>query len=288
MSNQSSATPLRTRSRIAAVLAGVLVSTTALTAAQAQTTEPIQAPPATSGEASPASTQGAERAGEGERQADRMERRTDQEKRHAERRGGDWHKKHGWHHRRGGMGAMMTPARVATALAALETGIGITPEQMPVWRQFSSAATAFAIAAQPGPGPRGKRPGARGENASEGGDAMQPGDQTAGRQDDGASDTPNTRRERGERSPFEFIDRITQRAITSGEEAKRLQTASSELQEALTPEQVETATALVRSMMREARSQRGGRHEMRGHHGKHHGERHGDERGHHGQNRGSD
>ncbi|MER0239681.1 hypothetical protein [Fulvimarina sp. MAC8] len=281
MFNRPNASASGTRKMIVAILAGAFLSTTALTASRAQNTEPAQTPPAASEEASPSSTDRGRSAGEGDRSADRMERR-------AERRGGYHHGKRGGHHRHGGMGEMMTPARVATALAALETGIGITPDQMEVWREFSSAAVAFAIAAQPGFGPRGERSVGPSDDADETEAANQSDEVMSDNPDTIASDdtpdasasaTSENRAERTGRTPFDFIDRIAERAIASGEAAERLQTASGDLQEALTPEQVEIATSLVRSMMHEARSERGGRHGMRGHR-RHHGEQGGHHRRH--------
>lgn len=270
------------RKAIATVLAGALLSTTMLTGAVAQTAEPSPNSPAAAETENSSSANGEDsnRAGE------RMERRGESREGRAERHGKPHHGRYSAHHRGGGMMAMMTPARVATALAALETGIGITQEQIDVWREFSSAATAFAIAAQPGFGPRGGGDGGPSEDAAENDstaqpdEAVEPGEQDTAVNSDAEQPDASSAERRGP-SPFDFIDRITERAIASGDAATRLQTASADLQDALTPEQVETATALVRSMMREVHSQHGNREGMKGHHGRH-GAHHGTDRGHRG------
>ncbi|WP_156414003.1 hypothetical protein [Fulvimarina pelagi] len=262
MFNRSQASASGGRKVLAALLAGAILSTTALTASRAQNAEPVQTPPAASENAAPSRA-----ANDGERRSERMERR-------AERRGGHHQEKHGRHHRRGGMAAMMTPARVAMALAAFETGIGVTPEQMDVWREFSSAAVAFAAASQPGFGRRSGADRDMTDGSDEDANAMEMDGETANAPDETSDGTAGNQSERAGRTPFAFIDRITERSIAAGEAATRLQTATADLEEVLTPEQVDTARTLMRSMMREARMERGGRHGMRGHrehHGRHHG-----------------
>ncbi|MDY8110006.1 Spy/CpxP family protein refolding chaperone [Fulvimarina sp. 2208YS6-2-32] len=244
------------RNALVALVAGALLSTTALTASRAQTAEPAPTPPAAMQERDGPSAQ-ARSGGENPRDGARGERRGERADRHGKRHHADRRGGRGGY----GMGFMMNPAKVASGLAALETGIGITSDQMDVWREFSSAAVAFAAASRPSHGPRGERWRDRDE-APEAGQA--PNAATGGEAASGA-----------QRTPFDRLERITSRAIASGEAARTLQSAAETLQQSLTPEQIDTARTLMRSMMREARM------EQRGHHGK--GGRHGGHGDHHGQ-----
>ncbi|MCE7027245.1 hypothetical protein [Jiella avicenniae] len=176
---------------------------------------------------------------------------------------------HGWRHGRhhGPRHGMMSPAKLAGALAALETGIGIQPDQMGTWRNFTGALVAFAEAAQPprgrhgmGPGPRGPR----GMDAGRGGPgatpAPQPPEAGAGNADDAAAaGAPGDRPQQG-LFAFRMLDRFADRAIDAGEKAKTLKSALADLEATLTPEQVDRARGLVRAMMRDMRKEhRGGR-----------------------------
>ncbi|KQT82180.1 hypothetical protein [Aurantimonas sp. Leaf443] len=176
---------------------------------------------------------------------------------------GDGPKQHGGRHhggpRRGPMMmAMMSPAKVAAALATLETGIGIRSDQMDAWRAFTGAAVAFAQASGPAGGMRpgmdrdarpASPPPAAGQTPPAPGGAM-PDESEA---EAGAPD------EAGGPTPFAMIDRMADGAIERGQKAQALKTALDQLRGALTPEQVETAQGLVRSMMHEAHQDRGDR-----------------------------
>ncbi|NDW06417.1 hypothetical protein [Jiella pacifica] len=197
---------------------------------------------------------------------------------------------HGWRHNRHHgprHGGMMSPAKLAGALAALETGIGIQPDQMGTWRNFTGALVAFAEAAQPPHGPRGMGPGPRGPrgmDAGRGGPGATPAPQPpqAGSADSevaaGGSETAGAPGDRGQNGLFAFrmLDRFADRAIDAGEKAKALKSALADLESTLTPEQIDRARGLVRSMMRDMRQERRGdrwdRHDRgdfkgpRGHH----------------------
>ncbi|MEE2951265.1 MAG: hypothetical protein VYD57_08420 [Pseudomonadota bacterium] len=197
----------------------------------------------------------------------------------ANRRGGEqhaWnghHGKHGGKHhgRRGGRGPMLTPAAVAAGLATLETGIGITPEQMGPWRDFTGAAVAFAEAVQPpmrGPGGRRGKDDARmmpSAEAEQGASTETDGEADAVAPTDGPDGAPIGSNAAGG-SIFPFANKMADRAIAAGEAGQRLKSAMTNLDGALTAEQKETAHRLVRSMMREARDHRRGDHEGPRHH----------------------
>ncbi|MCK5932669.1 MAG: hypothetical protein KAG89_10915 [Fulvimarina manganoxydans] len=204
----------------------------------------------------------------------------------ANRKGGErhaWnshHGKHGGKHhgRHGGRGAMMSPAAIAAGLATLETGIGITPEQMGPWREFTGAAVAFAEAVQP---PRGGRQGWREKdgarmmpNADAESEAdLQSEDGAASAPNSGANATANSTADASD-TTFPFASRMADRAIAAGAAGERLKSAMADLDGVLTVEQKQTAHNLVRSMMREARDHRGGRgKDGRGHRGGHDGPR---------------
>ncbi|MBO0904370.1 hypothetical protein [Jiella sonneratiae] len=185
------------------------------------------------------------------------------------------HGGHGGRHH-GRRGGMMSPARLATALAALETGIGIQPDQMGAWRNFTGALIAFAEAVQPpmgrpgmgpgrmGPGPHG--PGGPGTPQAGG----QPGagaDQTPPPPPAGdAAQTDQAGKPGGNNELFAFrmLDHFADRAIEAGEKAKAVKSALADLESTLTPEQTDRARTLIRSMMQEMRGERWG---GRGHRG---------------------
>ncbi|NDV88447.1 hypothetical protein GTW51_17235 [Aurantimonas aggregata] len=274
----------RRPSKLIALLGAALMAGTGAAYAQAPTQGPAGAT-----QAGPA-TPGAER-GDGPRMG--------------RERGGRHHMQRGHHGPRGGhhgqMMRMFSPAKVAGALAAIETGIGVQPDQMAAWRTFSGALVAFADGAQPpymGPrrggrmmmpnaGAAPEAPGAfedsqleetiedqvelPGDDADEGADSV-----------DTADDADDTVAAEAAGPGFMMLDRMADRAIEQGERAETLKAALADLQQTLTPEQIDTARSLVRSMMRDARKEhraemrerRGGRDgEMR--HGKPgHGEHH--------------
>ncbi|MBB4004489.1 MAG: hypothetical protein V7704_02410 [Aurantimonas endophytica] len=198
----------------------------------------------------------------------------------------------GGHH--GQMMRMFSPAKVAGALSAIETGIGVQPDQMEAWRTFTAALVAFADGAQPphmGPRRGGVRmmPNAEAapEAPGESDDAALeetiedqvdlPGEDADETVDsvDTADDADDTVAAESAGPGFIMLDRMADRAIEQGERAETLKTALAELQQTLTPQQIDSARSLVRSMMREARAER--RAEMRerrgGRDGKpHHGE----------------
>ena len=171
---------------------------------------------------------------------------------------------HGWRYGRhhGPRHGMMSPAKIAGALAALETGIGIQPDQMGTWRRFTGSLIAFAEAAQPGPrgmGPRGTR-GMRSDQRGPGAapapqaDPSETGEAAGGSQTAGAPDDqgPN------ELFAFRMLDRFADRAIDAGDRARELKSALADLESTLTPEQIDRARGLIRSMMREMREERRG------------------------------
>ncbi|MEF2550323.1 hypothetical protein VQ042_02985 [Aurantimonas sp. A2-1-M11] len=219
----------------------------------------------------------------------------------------------GKHHRAGrggrggphGMHRMFSPAKVAGALAAIETGIGVRPDQMESWRAFTSALVDFADASQPprmGRGPDGMRmmPNADADPADAADDEVaedQATDETDGSDDtetmSEASDTSEAddavAGQGGDFGAFRMLDRMADRAIARGDKAETLKSALADLQTTLTPQQITTARSLVRSMMRDARAEhrmkmrarvgeRGGHHGRMGRGGDH-GEMH---RRHHG------
>lgn len=193
---------------------------------------------------------------------------------------GPGHRGPGRHGPRGGM--MMSPAKLAGALAALETGVGIQPDQMATWRTFTGALIAFAESVQPprhgmrgmGPGPRGMGADDEADDAADAPDVTAPQDGAA-QASPGASGSQN--RDGRELFAFKMLDRFADRAIEAGERAETLKSALADLERTLTPEQIDTARGLVRSMMRDMR------HEWRrGEHGPRHGmgPRHGGRDGH--------
>ena len=195
----------------------------------------------------------------------------------------------GGHRRMTMMMRMATPAKIAGALATLETGMGITPEQLAVWRRFSGALVAFADASRPprmGPGTGAglaARTDSGNDQSADAADQMDPSDETADTtaqaddqadadtldadaSDDGASDADigdqadaAAESDTGDTQPgaraFRLMDRFADRAIARGEAAKTLKTAVAELQTTLTPEQIATGRGIMRSMMREARQE---------------------------------
>lgn len=198
---------------------------------------------------------------------------------------------HGWRHGRHHgprHGMMMSPAKLAGALAALETGIGIQPDQMGTWRNFTGALIAFAEAAQPphgrgGMGPRGPHGAHAGPGGPGGpGATSAPQPPQAGPADGqgaaGGAETAGAPGDQEQKGLFAFrmLDRFADRAIDAGEKAKALKSALADLESTLTPEQVDRARGLVRSMMRDMRQERrgdrwdrhdrGDRHGPRGHH----------------------
>ena len=170
----------------------------------------------------------------------------------------------GPHH---GMHGMFSPARLAVALSAMETGSGIRPDQMDAWRSFTGALIAFAEASEPpfgGMGPGGFRmmpnAGATGPAGMPGGPGMMGEDATAADQETGPA--ANGPAGPGASLPgFRILDRITDRAIARGEKAQELKQALANVESALTPQQVQQARGLMRSMMRDMRAM----HDM--HHG---------------------
>ncbi|MBO0661789.1 hypothetical protein LQ948_04320 [Jiella sp. MQZ9-1] len=164
----------------------------------------------------------------------------------------------GPHHRgprHGGPRGMMSPAKLAVALSALETGIGIQPDQMAPWRKFTGSLLAFAEAMQPPRGPHGKGPGPKGPGAQGELPAAAPdqGDQAGPAGQPGAAD--ESAAEAGQKGLFAFkmLDHFADRAINAGEKAKALKASLADLETTLTPEQIQTARGLVRSMMGDMR-----------------------------------
>lgn len=285
MTNLSSNSGIRNRrpSKLIALLGAALMAGTGAAYAQA----PAQGQgPAGATQAGPA-TPGAQR-GDGPRMG--------------QQRGGRHHMQRGGHGGPRGHARMMqmfSPAKVAGALAAIETGIGVQPDQMEAWRTFSAALVAFADGAQPphmgmrrGGGVR-MMPNANAAPGVTGGsddtaleetieDQVElPGDDVDDAVDsaDTAEDADDGLAAAAAGPGFIMLDRMADRAIAQGERAETLKTALAQLQQTLTPGQIDTARSLVRSMMRDARREhraerRGGRDgEMR--HGKpHHGEHH--------------
>ena len=219
-------------------------------------------------------------------------------------RGGRHHMQRG-HGPRGGHARMMqmfSPAKVAGALAAIETGIGVQPDQMEAWRTFSGALVAFADGAQPphrGMGRGGVRmmpnanaaaetPGETDETSLDetiAGQVELPGDDADDTADsvDATEDDDDAVASDVAGPGFIMLDRMADRAIEQGERAETLKAALVDLQQTLTPEQIDTARSLVRSMMRDARAEhraemrerRGGRDGEMRHGRQHHGEQHG-------------
>ena len=216
------------------------------------------------------------RPGEGAKGPARFAERDDRRGGHGWNKGrhhrGPGHRGPGRHGPRGGM--MMSPAKLAGALAAFETGVGIQPEQMATWRKFTGALMAFAESAQP---PRG-RPGMGRGPRDMGPDEMAPDDDAADTSDSmdaGAPEENATAQSPADAGPqaeadqkglfaFKMLDRVADRAIDAGERAKTLKSALADLETTLTPQQIDTARGLIRSMMQDLRQD--GR---RGRHGRH-------------------
>ncbi len=182
-----------------------------------------------------------------------------------DRDGHGW--RHGRHHGRhhGPRHGMMSPAKLAGALAALETGIGIQPDQMTTWRRFTGSLIAFAEAARPGPG--GMGPGGMGPRGPRGMDRDRNGPDTPPAPQAGPSETdrdsPATAGAPDEQGPndlfaFRMLDRFADRAIEAGDRARELKSALADLESTLTPEQIDRARGLIRSMMRDMREDRRG------------------------------
>ncbi|HEX2020194.1 MAG TPA: hypothetical protein VGO17_14760 [Aurantimonas sp.] len=275
----NSGTRTRRPSKVIALLGAALLAGTA--AAHAQAPAQGQGTPSAA-QAGPA-TPGAQR-GDGPRM-------------------GQYHHRGGRHHMQRGYGGMrgharmmqmFSPAKVAGALAAIETGIGVQPDQMEAWRNFTGALVAFADGAQP-PHMGMRRGGVRMMPNANAAATEAPADsdleetiedqvELPGDDVDDATDTVDTAADAddevaaGVAGPgFVMLDRMADRAIAQGERAQTLKSALADLQQTLTPEQIDTARSLVRSMMRDARREH--RTEMRGRHGgrdgeMHHGRRH--------------
>lgn len=214
-------------------------------------------------------------------------------------RGGRHYMQRG-HGPRGGHARMMqmfSPAKVAGALAAIETGIGVQPDQMEAWRTFSGALVAFADGAQPPHRGMGRGGVRMMPNANAADEAQGESDETAldetiadqvelpGDDSDDTADSVDATEDGDDAVAsdmagpgFMMLDRMADRAIAQGERAETLKAAMADLQQTLTPEQIDTARSLVRSMMRDARAEH--RAEMRERRGGRDGEmRHG-KRGH--------
>ena len=164
----------------------------------------------------------------------------------------------GPHH---GMHDMFSPARLAVALSAMETGIGIRPDQMDAWRSFTSALVAFAEASEPtfgGMGPGGFRmmPNADASGPADrpGGPGMMGQDATAADQDTGPDASGDPAGPGASLPGFRILERITDRAIARGEKAQELKQALANVESVLTPQQVQQARGLMRSMMRDMRA----------------------------------
>lgn len=99
--------------------------------------------------------------------------------------------------------------KVAERLAGLEIYIGITPEQEPAWRSYSTALIGFVEADRPHPG-KGSRP-----------DAPPPA---------GAPDEA--------RAPQLMAERLAEHAIAKGEKAEALHAAAATLRASLSEEQL--------------------------------------------------
>ncbi|MEX6505978.1 hypothetical protein [Jiella sp. M17.18] len=168
---------------------------------------------------------------------------------------------------------MMAPAKIAGALSIIETGIGVRPDQMGAWRNFTGALIAFVEASQPpfmgGPGGPGAPGGVRmmpNANAPQPGNPPAPGPRANGQPSAADNGGPAAvGQDNAKARAFRFLDRFADRAIDRGEKAKALKNAIGQLQNVLTDEQVQTARGLVRSMMMEARARHGGWHHH--HHG---------------------
>lgn len=200
-----------------------------------------------------------------------------------------WMRGHGGPRAHARMMQMFSPAKVAGALAAIETGIGVQPDQMEAWRTFTAALVAFADGAQPphmGMRQGGPRMMPDAEAAPDQSDDTSleatvedqvelPGDdadESADQADTTENDNDAVASEQAGPGFF-MLDRMADRAIEQGERAETLKAALADLQQTLTPEQIDTARSLVRSMMRDARKEhraemrerRGGRDGKPGH-----------------------
>lgn len=274
----------RPRTRWFGLVGAALLATTAATSTFAQGAGAPPPPPQAQG---PAGDKGPEARGPGagpEADGPRMMSES-----HGPRGGpGAWrHGPRGMYHGHG-MRDMVSPARLAVALSAMETGIGIKADQMDAWRTFTGSLIAFAEASEPSFGP-GMRPGPDQDADDQGQDGS---DQDVGSGDaaptaPGASDTDAEQADRNEQDSdlfaFRLLDRIADQAIDRGEKAQALKSALDNLETTLTPDQIQAARGLIRSMVQEAREMRGpraGRHF--GHRPKpwmHYGERWGGMRG---------
>ncbi|UIJ72488.1 hypothetical protein [Aurantimonas sp. HBX-1] len=288
MTRLSSNSRTRRPSKLIALLGAALMAGTGAAYAQA----PAQGQgPAGAAQAGPA-TPGAQR-GDGPRMG-RYHGRGGHER---------WMRGHGGPRAHARMMQMFSPAKVAGALAAIETGIGVQPDQMEAWRTFTAALVAFADGAQPPHmgmrrgGPRmmpdtETAPEATGDDTDTSveetiEDQVElPGEDADESSDTDAADEADDTVASEQAGPgFFMLERMADRAIEQGERAETLKAALADLQQTLTPEQIDTARSLVRSMMRDARREhraemrqrRGGRdgemrHGMRGHgeHRQHH------------------
>lgn len=139
------------------------------------------------------------------------------------------HMGHGRHHRHGRdnrRGDMQM--RLAEKLSAVETAIGVRSDQLDAWRDFTSKLVAFFGPQHPGP--MAKKPAD--------GDKAKPG--------------------------FGMLDRMVDGAIARGEKAKELKASLDKLEGVLTPDQMQQARRLMRSMHHRP-------HGHWGHRGGHHG-----------------
>ncbi len=270
-------------SRFVAIAAAALMASTAAgTAFAQQTTTPAQPSAATASDSRDGS----------------MMRRGGKEFKGHGGMGGMGRMGHGGRHA-GMMARMFTPARVADALATIETGIGVRPDQMEAWRTFTAAVVAFADASQPprmgmgmgmgmGQGRRMMMPNA-GADTSDDDTAMADDTDTTAIADEETDDTAasdeamqseeeaDTDNQAGPRfRGFRMLERMADRAIAQAGKAEALKSALAEVEAVLTPEQITSAQSIVRSMMRDAHGQHrmqmrghgGGRGDMGGHHGR--------------------
>ena len=124
--------------------------------------------------------------------------------------------------------------RLAGKLAAVETAIGVRSDQLDAWRDFTSKLVAFATP----PWQQDRGPGMNRAAAAK--PPMKAGNPQ------GDATPPDMPPANDSGKGFGILDRIVDRAIQRGDEAKQLKDSMQKLKSVLTPQQMQTAWMLMR------------------------------------------